>query len=993
MENTSDTQDELDQFGVWVKTPPQDAAEEVAKTESPAPDSEKKADEEVSLDSLADGEVSLDEFLTESDTSQGNEIDVSAFFGEDSDEGSGDKNFQPDGEISLDAFLDEADLGGDTQEANQENYDVPLDIDLSFDETMPEVSEDESDYSSDDIDLDSFMSDENETAQDSGSTTGDEIIDNFDEMFDNIEDTTPKAEEKTELPAADTESVDLSEFGVTGEDLEAPAIDNSNSEKKEQQDFNLNVDEEGFDSSSDSVGGESADEDISINMENKEDNGGSLEPDEKNPYSAPDDDFDIDGLLNSIEDETDTAKSETVIPVKKNDDTTLPQNDNEETQIIVTDPEDDGVSMSIPENAVESEEVADYKESVSIEATEEPAVNAPDIFSTDSDDAVDIFSSNDDTDKETQAIESQDTSVETEQVSEPSAEQEVSAETETENFSVDDFMGEEGFSDPSIAEGNRSYSPEELEEQKRLEENKAVEEVNDFAGEVDKENAQIEENSEANYDNLVNQLEEEMEHIDLDGDGEDDTELIIDASEGETSNEDLEDEDFMPNPFYTPLVEEEGSNTPHVEPETEDEAPVSEDFEENSKEIVAENENKSNNSILAEEDVSAVNEFEAGQTLVDATDNVQEPVLSEQDQVQYDEDSQSKYISDSAGDDMDSNYTSTRDDVQDSLMNQIATELSTLKEEIKELKLEFDELRKNGFSSGSEDGSSNSIPAPEAETGFFGDEDDDDTIALSGDELSNILSSAEFTAQNDANDTNILGSIDEMPDVPDQDYANAQNGLSMEYSEDNLQEPDLNSVDISSEDLTLPEEISVPKSDDVLVESSDSDETEPLDKEVDNSITEDNFEYLSEDPNSATPEDENIETGISEEPVRTVFNDWQNPNEDATSFDETETSNEEEPAIEEPILDDTSFDQPASDSIVDLSQEEDAMEEIQEPSAATESAGSISSIPEDMKQEIKSVLSYMDQLLESLPEDKIEEFARSEQFATYKKLFNELGLS
>ena len=484
-----------------------------------------------------------------------------------------------------------------------------------------------------------------------------------------------------------------------------------------------------------------------------------------------------------------------------------------------------------------------------------------------------------------------------------------------------------------------------------------------------------------------------MEHSDLDGDGEDDTELIIDASEGETSNEDLEDEDFMPNPFYTPLVEEEGSNTPHVEPETEDESHVSEDFEENSKELVAENENKSNNSILAEEYVSAVNEFEAGQTLVDATDNVQEPVLSEQDQVQYDEDSQSKYISDSAGDDMDSNYTSTRDDVQDSLMNQIATELSTLKEEIKELKLEFDELRKNGFSSGSEDGSSNSIPAPEAETGFFGDEDDDDTIALSGDELSNILSSAEFTAQNDANDTNILGSIDEMPDVPDQDYANAQNGLSMEYSEDNLQEPDLNSVDISSEDLTLPEEISVPKSDDVLVESSDSDETEPLDKEVDNSITEDNFEYLSEDPNSATPEDENIETGISEEPVRTVFNDWQNPNEDATSFDATETSNEEEPAIEEPILDDTSFDQPASDSIVDLSQEEDAMEEIQEPSAATESAGSISSIPEDMKQEIKSVLSYMDQLLESLPEDKIEEFARSEQFATYKKLFNELGLS
>ena len=46
-----------------------------------------------------------------------------------------------------------------------------------------------------------------------------------------------------------------------------------------------------------------------------------------------------------------------------------------------------------------------------------------------------------------------------------------------------------------------------------------------------------------------------------------------------------------------------------------------------------------------------------------------------------------------------------------------------------------------------------------------------------------------------------------------------------------------------------------------------------------------------------------------------------------------------------------------------------------------------------MKQEIKSVLSYMDQLLENLPEDKITEFAQSEQFETYKKLFVELGLA
>ncbi|MDR3122608.1 MAG: hypothetical protein LBU16_02365 [Treponema sp.] len=42
--------------------------------------------------------------------------------------------------------------------------------------------------------------------------------------------------------------------------------------------------------------------------------------------------------------------------------------------------------------------------------------------------------------------------------------------------------------------------------------------------------------------------------------------------------------------------------------------------------------------------------------------------------------------------------------------------------------------------------------------------------------------------------------------------------------------------------------------------------------------------------------------------------------------------------------------------------------------------------------ELKDVLIYMDKLLESLPEEKINEFAQSEHYATYKKLFEELGI-
>ncbi|MCL2705457.1 MAG: hypothetical protein FWE72_04525 [Spirochaetaceae bacterium] len=54
--------------------------------------------------------------------------------------------------------------------------------------------------------------------------------------------------------------------------------------------------------------------------------------------------------------------------------------------------------------------------------------------------------------------------------------------------------------------------------------------------------------------------------------------------------------------------------------------------------------------------------------------------------------------------------------------------------------------------------------------------------------------------------------------------------------------------------------------------------------------------------------------------------------------------------------------------------------------------GAIDNIPDNLKTEIKSVLVYLDQLLEALPDKKIDEFAKSEHFKTYKKLFEELGL-
>jgi len=47
---------------------------------------------------------------------------------------------------------------------------------------------------------------------------------------------------------------------------------------------------------------------------------------------------------------------------------------------------------------------------------------------------------------------------------------------------------------------------------------------------------------------------------------------------------------------------------------------------------------------------------------------------------------------------------------------------------------------------------------------------------------------------------------------------------------------------------------------------------------------------------------------------------------------------------------------------------------------------------DSIKKDLRNVLSVIDELLEALPEKKIREFAKSEHFLVYRKLFQDLGL-
>lgn len=345
------------------------------------------------------------------------------------------------------------------------------------------------------------------------------------------------------------------------------------------------------------------------------------------------------------------------------------------------------------------------------------------------------------------------------------------------------------------------------------------------------------------------------------------------------------------------------------------------------------------------------------------------------------------------------------------IFSQIVTELSSLKDEIASLKNEFETLKNEKQPENLKLESNDS-----GNEGFFSNSDEDDTIALSKDEMDNILNTAdiaqaekteeiqenisepeelsseepEFEEESEATDEteNLFGSADDVADISDEDIL-SDDDFAMEFENaqpENIEEPTLDDVDYTniSKENDLPEEISVPKNDDILVESSPTDllETKDSKNEGENSsdsFDEDPFELSSVEPSiSETLTDEKLDY-LSKTPEEAEQNVSSEEVLELPESEETENAKETETAEE-----------------VETEKTEATQENISEPeelSSEEPETKESKDISDDLKTEIKSVLSYMDQLLENLPENKIAEFAQSEQFDTYKKLFKELGLA
>jgi hypothetical protein len=102
----------------------------------------------------------------------------------------------------------------------------------------------------------------------------------------------------------------------------------------------------------------------------------------------------------------------------------------------------------------------------------------------------------------------------------------------------------------------------------------------------------------------------------------------------------------------------------------------------------------------------------------------------------------------------------------------------------------------------------------------------------------------------------------------------------------------------------------------------------------------------------------------------------------------------EDISLDDAALDDTSLEESETPA-AQLPESKPEPELEPEPAAEPKPEQGVENIAltTEVSSDLKSVLSYMDELLEYLPEDKIEEFTASKYYPAYKKLFEELGLA
>lgn len=430
------------------------------------------------------------------------------------------------------------------------------------------------------------------------------------------------------------------------------------------------------------------------------------------------------------------------------------------------------------------------------------------------------------------------------------------------------------------------------------------------------------------------------------------------------------------------------------------------------------------------------------------------------------------------------------------LLKQIALELSSIKEELVSLRSQLGSLKAEGVVHPVAE----TVPevSDEAATGGFFDDEDDDTIALTGDELDNILNTADFTEEaaladelNEAElpQVELPEEIDLLPEdgdyisqarpgvepiepaiiEPTSDEAETLESLTalddaegiapltpvpedtsfldedtseslaeldgMPLEDVPLVEPNPTDLDVIMDSTFGTEEEELPMAEAAVEEieeiepfelPTEGDQTElvlnldgedrpvvstvdsfseKLD-EIDDVLELDDESYTAdthgvdlhtEEPSPVAEIDEDIELLESVDDDDTYINSTEpvefHPDDIPTSLDDSLFVEAAEP---ERVVAEPEPEPPAinMEKPVPPARPQTIMEPPQPADVPVAQSSNLAApeVSDKLKHDVKSVLLYLDQLLASLPEEKIEEFASSEYYDTYKRLFDDLGL-
>ena len=288
---------------------------------------------------------------------------------------------------------------------------------------------------------------------------------------------------------------------------------------------------------------------------------------------------------------------------------------------------------------------------------------------------------------------------------------------------------------------------------------------------------------------------------------------------------------------------------------------------------------------------------------------------------------------------------------------------------------------------------------------------------LSSDEFADgeVLDLSTETSEDISPETSTEDTVDFSQDFSENLSADSESDEPIDLSSAVIDEPDL-SLDVQDNPLEEPslEDISISLDLDESAFTTDPGAEEEdegfgsTDPGTDMSLIPEGFEVEPEDSlpeDSAAPFEEADEVLTIPEAEEEASGDSEIagdlPSFDEISFDDIQDDSslpsfdEVSPDNDLPSLDEVSVDEVSSDedlpSFDEVSVDEVSSDDGLEQDAPADLVSG--KIPGSIKQELKTVLTYMDQLLEALPDDKIEEFAKSEYFDTYKKLFKELGLA